>query len=309
MTEHHKTLVVGATGNLGSEIVRLLREAGKKVHGTARHTSNPGKRRLLEEIGTEVVLADLKDRASIDAACAGATCVISTANAMVSRQDGDGIESVDEQGQLALVDAARAAGVKHFVFVSFPPQEIDSAFQRSKRAVERKLADGTMPWTIIQPTNFMEVWLTPIVGFDPANGHARVFGTGDRPVSWVSLHDVARFSAAASHSPSFVGRTVGLGGPDALSPLQVIDIFEQLGSPKVTVERVPEEALQAQLAGAPNSIAEAYAAAMLNTARGQVVETDEALALLPGQLTTVRHFASRMLHAAKGGHHGHHHPH
>jgi NADH dehydrogenase len=301
MTEHHKTLVVGATGNLGSEIVRLLREAGKKVHATARHGSHAGKRRLLEEIGSEIVLADLKDRASLDAACAGATCVISTANTIVSRQEGDSIESVDERGQLALVDAARHAGVKHFVFISFPLQDVDSAFQRSKRAVERKLAEGTMPWTIIQATAFMEVWLTPALGFDPVSGRARVFGSGARPVSWVSLHDVARFAAAASHSPAFVGRTVRLGGPDALSPLQVIEIFEQLGCPKVTVEHVPEEALQAQLAAPPNALAEAFAASMLNTARGQVVEPDEALALLPGQLTTVRNFATRMVAASLAG--------
>ncbi len=57
----------------------------------------------------------------------------------MSRQEGDSIESVDRQGQLALIDAAAAAGVKRFILVSFPSVEVDFPLQSAKRAVEERL--------------------------------------------------------------------------------------------------------------------------------------------------------------------------
>jgi hypothetical protein len=86
-----------------------------------------------------------------------------------------------------------------------------------------------------------------------------------------------------------------LGGPDDLSPLQVLQLFAELGGPPVTVEHVPEAALEAQLASASNDLEEAYAGAMLGTARGQVVDPRPATALLPGRLISVREYAISLL--------------
>src|ERR1041384_755644 len=112
-------LVVGATGFLGMEVCRQLRSAGKPVRGLVRGTSDPAKVDELRRLGVELVRGDLKDAASLPSACAGVQTVISTASSTLSRQEGDSIDSVDRRGQLALIDAARAAGVAHFVFVSF----------------------------------------------------------------------------------------------------------------------------------------------------------------------------------------------
>src|SRR5256712_11117147 len=113
-------LVVGATGLLGSEICRRLTQRGNPVRALVRTTSNHDRVAKLEGLGAELVRGDLKDRASLDAACRGASAVISTASSTMSRQEGDSIESVDRQGQLSPVDPAAAAGVKHFVPISFP---------------------------------------------------------------------------------------------------------------------------------------------------------------------------------------------
>ena len=107
-------LIVGATGILGSEICRLLAEKGEPVRALVRATSNPDKVAQLKALKADVVVGDLKDRRSLDAACRGVGAVISTASSTLSRQQGDSIESVDQEGQLNLVDAAEAAGVKHF---------------------------------------------------------------------------------------------------------------------------------------------------------------------------------------------------
>ncbi len=86
-------LVVGATGRLGGEICRRLRERGQPVRGLVR----PGSPResALSGMGAEVVHGDLKDPASLTAACRGATAVVFTATSAASRRAGDGIESVD----------------------------------------------------------------------------------------------------------------------------------------------------------------------------------------------------------------------
>src|SRR5467141_193409 len=99
-------LVVGATGLLGGEICRRLRERGQPVRALARHTSDPSKVQRLKSLGPEIVRGDLKDRASLDQACRGAATVISTASTTLSRQPDDSIGGVDQDGQMQLVDAA-----------------------------------------------------------------------------------------------------------------------------------------------------------------------------------------------------------
>jgi NADH dehydrogenase len=204
---------------------------------------------------------------------------------------------VDEGGQLALVDAAERAGVRHFVFVSIPPVDVDYAYQKAKRRVEARLRESQMSFTVLQPAHFMEVWLGPMLGFDPAHGAARVFGAGDRPVSWVSVEDVARFAAKAADAARFAGTVLSLGGPEALSPLQVVRIFEDVGSPKTMVEHVPEAALIAQLAAARDPLEEAFAGTALAAARGLKINPDAALQLLPGRMKSVRDHARQTLNA------------
>jgi NADH dehydrogenase len=280
------------------EIVRLLCDAQKQVRAVVRDGSDPGKRAAIGKLPVEVVAADLKDPPSLARACEGVSAVVSTATAIMSRREGDNLRDVDELGQIALVRAAKKAGVKHFVYISFLPTEADSDFQRAKRSVEAELQQSGLSFTILRPTAFMEIWLSPALGFDPSHGRARIVGDGSGAMSWVSLHDVARFAVAASEGGPFAGKTIPLGGPDALSLMQVVGIFEGLGAGKVGVEHVPEAALQGMLAGAKNPVEQAMFAGMLTTARGQVVNPQAAQDLLPGRMVSVRDYASRILGAS-----------
>ena len=117
-------LVAGATGLVGREICRLLRERGKTVRAMVRKTSNPQLVDDLKKRGAEVVFADLKDVSSLQTACRNAKSVISTVSSTFSRQEGDSIDSVDRQGQIRLIDAAKAAGVRCFVLISFNHQKV-----------------------------------------------------------------------------------------------------------------------------------------------------------------------------------------
>lgn len=282
-------LVVGATGLLGGEICRVLTQRGTPVRALVRGTSNPDRVAHLKSVGAEQVRGDLKDRPSLDAACRGASAVISTASSTVSRQEGDSIESVDRQGQLSLIAAAAAAGVKQFIMISFPSVETDCPLQSAKRAVEERLQLSGMTYTILRPTFFTEVWLSPALGFDAPNATAQIYGGGQNKISWISFQDVAQFAVSALDNPRAKNAVVELGGPEALSPLEVVRLAEQVTRKRFAVQHVPEEALRAQFATATDPLQQSFAALMLYYARGDVINMKATLRAFPGQhLRSVR---------------------
>ncbi len=284
-------LVVGATGLLGSEICRLLAAEGKPTRGLVRTTSDQSKVSQLESFNVEIVRGDLKDRASLDVACQGANAVISTASAMLSRGEGDSIQTVDLDGQLNLIDAARAADVSHFVLISFPPIDIEFPLQTAKRAVEDYLKSSGLIYTILQPTIFMEIWLSPALGFDAANAKAQIYGSGENRISWISYKDVAKFAVASLGNPEAHNAVIELGGAEALSPLEVVQIFENIQGRKFAIQHISEEALREQKESASDFLQQSFFGLMINYSQGSIVDMQETLQKFPVQITSVRDFA------------------
>ena len=276
-------LVVGATGMVGGEVCRLLIESGRQVRALVRNTSSPEKIAHLKGLGAQLAQGDLKDPASLESACRGVTAIISTASSTISRQANDSIESVDRQGQLNLIDAAEKAGVKQFVLISFPGIDLDFPLQAAKRAVEERLRRCRLTHTILQPTCFMEIWLSPALGFDPAQAAVRICGDGQGKISWISFQDVARFAVAALDNPRTANVTLKLGGPDALSPLQVVQIAEEIVGKKIGVQHVPVDALRTQLDAATDPMQRSMTGLMLYFAQGDVIDMAETLKALPVQ--------------------------
>lgn len=235
-------LVVGATGLLGRSICKRLRDSGREVRGLAREGSL--RRAELEKMGVQVFTGDLRSPADVDNACRGVTSVISTATTMGNKDKSLKMRTVDRDGQLSLVAAAGRHNVRHFTFISASPNlTLRSPLIRYKRDVERALRASGMRWTILQPTVFMEVWLSPMLGWDVASARANVFGPGEAPLHWISVDDVARYAVASLDDARLHNQAVPLGGPRAISPNGVVQIFENLSSRKYTVKRVPRTML------------------------------------------------------------------
>jgi uncharacterized protein YbjT (DUF2867 family) len=292
-------LVVGATGLLGARICERLRSEGKPVRAFVRQTSNPEKVNALKLLGCELTIGDLKDSSQIQTACQEISAVISTASSTLSRQAGDSIESVDLQGQLALANAARSAGVRRFIYVSFRDEpSVQYPLSEAKRSVERAIAD--LDFTSIQASWFVEVWLSPALGFDYINGRARIYGDGSKPVSWVSYRDVAEFCIAAVIRSLGNRSVLQVGGPEALTPLEVVRIFEQVSGRNFEVETVPEAKLREQLASANNSLERSFAGLMLQYAHGDAIDMRGLLKAFPMGLTSVREYARAVLELDKG---------
>ena len=289
-------LVVGATGILGSEICRRLRARGRPVRGLVRSGSPNAE--ALRNLGVEIVEGDLRARGSLETACEGVTSIVSTATAMGSKDRTLSLRSVDYEGQLRLVDVARAHAVSTFVYTSASPNLRPTApLVRYKRAVERALRGSGMRWTVLKPSVLMEVWLSNLLGWDHVVGRATVFGSGAAPLSWIAVADVAEHAVRAIDDERLVNVDVPLGGPERLSPNDVVRIFENVSGRPYRVWRIPRPMLSflAPLAG---MFDEGIASGMsmgAQTARGDPIDSplQRELAL---PLTTVREYAMRVLH-------------
>jgi uncharacterized protein YbjT (DUF2867 family) len=297
MSENSKkstVLVVGATGFLGMEICRQLMNAGKNTIALVRRSSDPAKLKALQQLGVKVREGDLKNPVAIRKALVGVKTVISTASSTLSRQEGDSIETVDGKGQSDLVKAAEDAGVGQFIFISFRPMARQFSLQSAKRKVETNLMESKMNFTILQPGFFMEIWLSPAVGFNFPESKATIYGDGNNKINWISLVDVAAIAVASVDNEAVRNSVLQLGGPEALSPLEVIRIFEKHTGNIFTVEHVPVTALQAQKDTASDSLGESFAALMLTYAEGDHIDMTETRQVYPFRLTSVSEYAQRV---------------
>ncbi len=230
-------LVVGATGNLGGAITRMLLAQGKRVRILVRPPSNY---QALVDAGAEPVLGDLKDRASLDPACQGIDTIITTANSALRGGD-DNVENVDLNGNRHLVDAAKQAGVKHLVFVSALIADPNSPvpFAAAKGKTEEYLRASGIPYTILASDAFMEVWLAMVVGMPIMQGQpVTVVGEGSHKHSFISAADVAAYAVAAVDNPKAINQRLVLGGPEPLSFRDAAATYERVLGCKVTVRSV-----------------------------------------------------------------------
>jgi NADH dehydrogenase len=224
-------LVVGSTGFLGSIITHRLLAQQMPVRILVRPGSDY---HSLAEAGAQPVQGDLKDPASLVSACQSVDVVITTANS-AQRGGDDNPFTVEIQGNRNLIDAAKAAGVKQFIFTSISSYEPDSPipFVAGKGQTEDYLCACGLTYTILAPGPFAEVWLGLMIANPLFQGHpVTVVGGGQGKQAMISTYDVASFAIAAINHPAAFNRRLLLSGPQAYSLCEHVGIFERfLGKP------------------------------------------------------------------------------
>lgn len=219
-------LVVGATGRLGGTITRQLLDRAKPVRVLVR-AGSPYE--ALEAAGAEPAIGDLKDPASLAAACSGVDAVVTTATS-AARGGADTIGSVDQDGSRNLIESAAAAGVPQFVYTSVLGADPESPVPlvRAKAEVEARLLESGMGWTILRPDAFMDTWFPALVGGPVLAGQpVTIVGEGLRRHSFVAMRDVAAYAVAALEHDFAKGKILPLGGPRSLTWHDVVEAFEQ----------------------------------------------------------------------------------
>jgi uncharacterized protein YbjT (DUF2867 family) len=147
-----------------------------------------------------------------------------------------------------LIDAAKSAGIQHFVYTSAYSfgKEYDSIpFYQFKRRVEQYLRTSGLNYTILRPTLFMESHAEMAIGRSVLEkGQVMLFGRGENPRNFVSADDVAQFVVMALEGSELNGKTVDIGGPEDLTNMDVIRVYEELAGREAIVHHVPLWKLQ-----------------------------------------------------------------
>lgn len=245
-------LVVGATGQLGTAVVRKLREEGRPVRAFVRPGSDYDH---LAGMDVELAFGDLRDAESVDAACRGVEAVVATANVVAPRTRGDSFEALEVDGYGNLFAACERHGVGQVVYVSVPVSRVDAKVPQIqyKRFNERRLMESDLNYTIVRAPLFMDVWFALLGSSLPlrdaenpslarpfwfsrlyrrltgslveSRGVALVPGAPDDRHSFVVLDDVATFLVRCLGHRVAERAVLHFGGPEALSWAEVLETF------------------------------------------------------------------------------------
>ena len=109
---------------------------------------------------------------------------------------------------------------------------------------------------------------------------------------------MAQFAVASLDNPAARNATLELGGPQALSPLQAVQIFEEVGGQSFEVRHVPEEALEEQDEAATDPMQRSFAGLIRCYAQGDPIDMQGTLKAFPMQLTSVRDYAQSVFGAS-----------
>jgi uncharacterized protein YbjT (DUF2867 family) len=207
-------LVTGATGHVGSELVAQLVERGERVRAMTRRPEAGG-----FPPGVEVVRGDFEDCASIDAALDGVARVF-----LMTAQE---VGSAGAPTHVRLfADAARQAGIRRIVMLSVlggGGSDPGDPFARWFHQAEGAVKNSGAAWTFLRPGRFMSNALqwAPMIKRD-----GRVTAPfGRRPAASVDPADIAAVALRALTGPGHENRAYELSGPEALTPVQEVDIL------------------------------------------------------------------------------------
>ena len=270
-------LVCGATGFVGQQIALATQRKTHRVRALVRGGASNAKAGPLTAAGIDIATGDLTQPDTVAPACASVDTVICTATTMPTGAN-DGLRRVDRDGVLALIEAADRGGVRKFVYTSYSGNvRVESPLETAKRDCEARLLESGMDVVILRPSYFMEMWLGPHLGFDAQTATARIYGDGSGKVSYISAFNVAEFAVAAAERATGKQAILEMGGPEALSQLDAVRIFERVLGRTFQLESVPVEALRQQHQSA-DRLQKTFAALMLAYAHGDVIPAAAALA-------------------------------
>jgi uncharacterized protein YbjT (DUF2867 family) len=215
-------LVTGATGTIGSEVVRILAERGEPVRAMTRNPDGAN-------LPAEVVRGEFDDRDSLDGALAGADTVF------MLDAPGPWIERHD----LAVLDAVRSHGVGKVVKLSAIGTGENTGLGAGDWHLpgERALRAGEAAWTILRPSNFATNTLHWAAMIRAGRPVANLTGNGAQGV--IDPRDVAEVAVEALTTPDHAGRIYTLTGPELLSTPDQVEVLRKVFGRPIEIVDVP----------------------------------------------------------------------
>lgn len=228
-------LLTGATGSVGSEIAKILAFKGVPFRALVRSLNNTAELSSLP--GVELVVADLRDRESLDRALKGIHRAFLLTN---SSEEAEALQS-------NFVDAAVANRVNHIVKLSQFAADLNSPvrFLRYHAAVEKKIRDAGLLYTFLRPNLYMQGFL----GFRELIATRSLFyaSAGQAKVSAVDIRDIAAVAVEALTGSGHEDRTYDITGPEALTHDQMAECFSTALGRRIEFIDVPPQQMRAAL--------------------------------------------------------------
>jgi uncharacterized protein YbjT (DUF2867 family) len=217
-------VVIGATGQQGGAVTRALMAGGHQVRALVR---TPGAQAAgsLRSRGVEIVAGNLEDPASLDQALAGAEALFGVTTPF------EGVTAEAHKG-MALVDAARRAGIAHMVYTSACNADHSTGIPsfEAKLRVEQHLRASGIPFTIVAPVYFMENLLTPFGLARIRQGEYTRWMPLERKLQMIAVDDIGRFCAQVfEQRETFLGRRIDLASDELDAPEAAAHLSRVLG--------------------------------------------------------------------------------
>lgn len=228
-------LLAGATGAIGHEVLRLLRDQDFFVRSLSRSPKNAER---IRSLASEVVLADATHAESLGEALKDIDVVVSClgANVSLSLQERRSFQVVDVLANSNLLDAAKRFGVKRFVYLSAHagPGYDHTRYMRAHLDVEERIRASGLSFSFVRPTGVFSA-LGDLVTM-ARMGFGSVAGDGQAKANPIHPLDVAELLAeAVMEGPE----TIEAGGPEVLTREEVMRVaFEAVGK-KPRIFHVP----------------------------------------------------------------------
>ena len=227
-------LVTGATGRQGGAVIRHMLRNEWKLRALTRNPNAPPAQELTRQ-GVEVVQGDLGDPASLERAARG---VYGVYNVQVFWSVGAKRE-VDQGKNLA--EAAKKAGVEHFVYSSVGGAERNSGIDHweSKWEIEKHIRKLGLPATILRPAAFMENYYIDQVEIGILKGKLMDPIRADKPYQTIASDDIGAFAALAFERPKeFIGLDLEIAGSELTNP-EAAQVFSRVLGRPVKFRKLP----------------------------------------------------------------------
>lgn len=235
---HETILITGATGTVGSEVVKDLAATNVKVRAGVHSIIKGDRFRVFPDVDT--VEIDFARPETLKAAYTGVTRVF-----QITPFTQDQVEIGKK-----LIDAAKDAGVQHIVKLSASGADAKPGIQlgRWHRDVEKHLESSGVNYTLLRPTSFMQNFVN-YQGYTIQHESKIYMPLGEGQVSYIDARDIAAVARVVLTESGHEGKAYELTGPAALSVAEVAAIIAKITSRTVTYIDVPEAAARQAMSG------------------------------------------------------------
>ena len=221
-----RVFVTGATGFVGRAVIQALRAEGCSVRCLVRR----GSERDLRGLGAiERVEGDVLARQTLEDGMAGCDAVVHLVGIIREQPTiGATFERVHVQGTVNVLEAAVATGVRRYLHMSAlgTRPEARSRYHRTKWLAEDAVRGSALPWTIFRPSIIYgrgDGFVTMLADLIQRYPAIPIVGAGLQRLQPIPVAQVAAGFAGALSRPATVKHTYAVGGPDAVTLVDLID--------------------------------------------------------------------------------------